>query len=265
MKILIAEDNAISRLLLRKILSGQRHYEVLEAANGLVAWDLLKQGPLPDLCILDIMMPELGGLELLKKMRGDERLKGLKVILCSALNDRQTVTQAAALGIRHYIIKPYTAEFVLQQVEQALGQSKLEVLEEPERICRRLSINELNLAHLLEMLVDEVKQGMLTIRNDLVKGNSASAVSQLNALKGACANLGAIALQAKLGKAEEALRRSDYLPPNWPELASSDAPANTVFASHVQYLFGLLDQIEEEHKRLVDCIPKPSAQLATAE
>ncbi|MEK7685058.1 MAG: Hpt domain-containing protein [Verrucomicrobiota bacterium] len=150
-------------------------------------------------------------------------------------------------------------------MEQALGQSRLEVLEKPQRICRRLSINEENLVNLLEVLVEKVKQGMLAARNDLVKGNLPGAVSQLNALKGACANLGAIALQAKLGKAEEALQRSDYLPPNWPELASSDAPANTVFASHVQYLFGLLDQIEEENKRLVDSIPQPSGQLATAE
>ena len=134
MKILIAEDDAVSRLLLRKILASQPHCEVLEAANGLVAWDLLQHGPLPDLCILDIMMPELGGLELLKKIRRDERLKVLKVILCSALKDRQTVIQAAALGIRQYILKPFMSEFVLQQVEQALGPSRLEVQKEPERM-----------------------------------------------------------------------------------------------------------------------------------
>ena len=134
MKILIAEDDAVLRLLLRKILASQPHWEVLEAASGLVAWDLLQDGPLPDLCILDIMMPDLGGLELLKKIRRDERLKVLKVILCSALKDRQTVIQAAALGIRQYILKPFTSEFVLQQVEQALGPSRLEVQKEPERM-----------------------------------------------------------------------------------------------------------------------------------
>src|SRR4051794_20560457 len=67
MKILIAEDNAISQELLKKILVTRGH-EVVVAADGRVAWDLLCAGLNPDLAILDIMMPSMSGLEVLQRI-----------------------------------------------------------------------------------------------------------------------------------------------------------------------------------------------------
>src|ERR1044071_1556830 len=120
MKILIAEDNAISQELLRKILVS-RGYEVVVAGDGRVAWDLLCQGLNPDLCILDIMMPAMSGLEVLQRIRKDQRFKRLKIILCSALRDRETIAQGATLGIEYYILKPFKPDLVLQQVDKALA------------------------------------------------------------------------------------------------------------------------------------------------
>ncbi len=97
MKILIAEDNAISQELLKKILVS-RGYEVVVAGDGRVAWDLLCQGLTPDLCILDIMMPAMSGLEVLQRIRKDPRFKKLKTILCSALPVRETIAQGPSLG-----------------------------------------------------------------------------------------------------------------------------------------------------------------------
>src|SRR3954470_6600968 len=119
MKILIAEDNAISQELLKKILV-RRGHEVVVAGDGRVAWDLLCQGLNPDLAILDIMMPAMSGLEVLQRIRKDPRFKRLKIILCSALRDRETIAQGATLGIEYYILKPFKPDLVLQQVEKAL-------------------------------------------------------------------------------------------------------------------------------------------------
>src|SRR5215212_3209399 len=119
MKILVAEDNAISQELLRKILVS-RGYEVVVAGDGRVAWDLLCEGLNPDLAIMDIMMPVMSGLEVLQRIRKDTRFKKLKIILCSALRDRETIAQGATLGIEYYILKPFKPEIVLQQVEKAL-------------------------------------------------------------------------------------------------------------------------------------------------
>src|SRR4051812_26790195 len=137
MKILIAEDNAISQELLRKILVS-RGYEVVIAPDGRVAWDLLCQGLNPDLCILDIMMPIMSGLEVLQRIRKDNRFKRLKIILCSALRDRETIAQGATLGIEYYILKPFKPEIVLQQVEKALQG----VVENPASANRGQNVDE---------------------------------------------------------------------------------------------------------------------------
>src|SRR5215831_9146817 len=91
-KILIVDDDPVTRLVLRKMLSSQADWEVLEAENGAVAWRLLESGQPVDLCIADVQMPELNGLELLKRIRSTEVLKTLKVILCTTLRDRTTIT-----------------------------------------------------------------------------------------------------------------------------------------------------------------------------
>lgn len=119
MKILVAEDNAISQELLRRILVN-KGYEVIVAGDGKVAWDLMCQGLNPDLCILDIMMPVMSGLEVLQRIRRDVRFKKTKTILCSALRDRETIAQGATLGIEYYILKPFKPDLVIQQVEKAL-------------------------------------------------------------------------------------------------------------------------------------------------
>jgi CheY-like chemotaxis protein len=120
MKILVAEDNAISQELLRKILVN-KGYEVVVAGDGKVAWDLMCQGLNPDLCILDIMMPVMSGLEVLQRIRRDVRFKKTKTILCSALRDRETIAQGATLGIEYYILKPFKPDLVIQQVQKALS------------------------------------------------------------------------------------------------------------------------------------------------
>lgn len=125
MKILVAEDNAISQELLRKILVN-KGYEVVVAGDGKVAWDLMCQGLNPDLCILDIMMPVMSGLEVLQRIRRDVRFKKTKTILCSALRDRETIAQGATLGIEYYILKPFKPDLVIQQVQKALSNKAAE-------------------------------------------------------------------------------------------------------------------------------------------
>ena len=119
MKILIAEDNQVSQILLKKILL-LNHHEVSVAANGLIAWKMLGEGLRPDLCILDIMMPELDGVELLKRIRGSMEFKDMRVILCSALRDKEIISEGARLGISSFILKPYKTELIQQRVQEAL-------------------------------------------------------------------------------------------------------------------------------------------------
>lgn len=119
-RILVAEDNAISQLMLLRILASDPGYHVQAAGDGKSTWAMLQQDPPPDLCILDVMMPQMSGIEVLRRMRDDPRLKDIPVMLCSALRDRDTIKQGADLGIEYYVLKPFQAPLVLEQVAKAL-------------------------------------------------------------------------------------------------------------------------------------------------
>jgi CheY-like chemotaxis protein len=162
MKILIAEDNAISQELLKKILVAKGH-EVIVAGDGRVAWDLLCQGLNPDLAILDIMMPAMSGLEVLQRIRKDPRFRRMKAILCSALRDRETIAQGASLGIEYYILKPFKPDLVLQQVEKALQSPPPDVGGE----APVASGDDITLMRSVSLVADEISRGVEIIRTAL--------------------------------------------------------------------------------------------------
>jgi two-component system chemotaxis response regulator CheY len=116
MTILVVEDDSVSRLVLRQILERIGGIEIQECENGMEAWVYLENNPLPDLCILDINMPLLGGIEFLRKVREDERFKELPVYFCSEVRDRQTILDAALLQPVYYMLKPVSPELLRRQV-----------------------------------------------------------------------------------------------------------------------------------------------------
>jgi len=175
MKILIAEDNAISQELLKKILIS-RGYEVVVAGDGRVAWDLLCQGLNPDLAILDIMMPAMSGLEVLQRIRKDTRFSRLKTILCSALRDRETIAQGASLGIEYYILKPFKPDLVLQQVERALQNvSAATPADAPAS-----GSDEFAMMRSVNLLADEVGRGLGIIKTALTGSPLASGAASFH-------------------------------------------------------------------------------------
>ncbi|MDX1953322.1 MAG: response regulator [Verrucomicrobiota bacterium] len=164
MKILIAEDNTISQELLKKILLTRPGYEVVVANDGQATWELLNGGLRPDLCILDIMMPKMSGLELLTKIRADDRMKNFKVILCSALRDRETISQGAALGIEYYILKPFRPDLVLQQVDKALKSAEILSVGEITELSTRMGVDEYTINQSLTTMSQEVRKGIDQVR-----------------------------------------------------------------------------------------------------
>jgi CheY-like chemotaxis protein len=166
MKILIAEDNAISQELLKKILITRGH-EVVVAGDGRVAWDLLCQGLNPDLAILDIMMPAMSGLEVLQRIRKDHRFKRLKTILCSALRDRETIAQGASLGIEYYILKPFKPDLVLQQVEKALITAGNDIAAAGPISDGQHGGDDVSLLRSVNNIADEVTRGLTIIKSSI--------------------------------------------------------------------------------------------------
>ncbi len=120
--ILVVDDRAIERRLLATLL-GYRGYVVLEAADGAEALTLL-QAKRPSLVITDILMPEMDGYELVRRVRGDPALRDLPMILYTATYGGQAAqTLAGACGATALLTKPADPGEILRAVETALGAS----------------------------------------------------------------------------------------------------------------------------------------------
>jgi DNA-binding response OmpR family regulator len=179
--------------------------------DGEFAWQQLLASPEGfDVCLLDIMMPRLDGLDLITRMRADLRFKTLPVILCTALNDRPTVQKAVLLSVSQYIVKPYTRANVVERIHLAYNNTPgHHSIEESSVVCARLGVDSETYRTLLESLVEDTfKWAELLLATRNLAGRQALLV-QLNGLKGSALSLGARTLSAHLQSAEEALEKID--------------------------------------------------------
>lgn len=101
--VLIVDDEAGMRRALMRALAGEG-YQTVGVADGREALAALETR-LPDLVLLDVMMPVLGGLELLEILHDDPRWRSLPVVMMTALSDTHTVNRAQQLGARAYMVK----------------------------------------------------------------------------------------------------------------------------------------------------------------
>jgi CheY-like chemotaxis protein/ribonuclease BN (tRNA processing enzyme) len=114
--ILVAEDVEVISLMITKILEG-KGFEVAHAANGEKALEL-GRSLLPDLIILDLMMPKMNGLDVLKHLRSEEETHGLGVIICSAKNFKTEMDQAQELGIFGFLPKPFHRRDLVEIIDR---------------------------------------------------------------------------------------------------------------------------------------------------
>ncbi len=118
-KVLVVDDAAFMRMMLKDILHKNGHEVVGEAANGFEAVQMYQQLK-PDLVTMDITMPEMEGVEALKQIRKKD--PNAKVVMCSAMGQQMMVLQAIQAGARDFIVKPFQPDRVLGAVEKALAQ-----------------------------------------------------------------------------------------------------------------------------------------------
>ena len=116
--IMIVDDSAIMRRNLKTLFVGAGHNVVAEAVHGGQAHLLYRQYQ-PDLVTMDITMPQVNGIEAVKLIIKD--FPDAKIIMVSALNQRNMVFEALNLGAKHYILKPINAETVIKVINKVLG------------------------------------------------------------------------------------------------------------------------------------------------
>ena len=117
-KILLVDDAAFMRMMIKEVLTKNGFDVVGEAENGAVAVDKFNELS-PDLVIMDITMPELNGIEALKKIK--EKDANAMVIMCSAMGQQGMVIEAIQAGAKDFIVKPFEADRVCEAVRKVLG------------------------------------------------------------------------------------------------------------------------------------------------
>ena len=117
-RILVAEDNAVNRELLRELLEA-RGYTVLEARNGQEALQMIERS-LPELLLLDIGMPVLDGFAVIRKIRENPRLAPLPVVAVTAYAMRGDREKILASGFDGYLSKPLNPSSLTQELDRLL-------------------------------------------------------------------------------------------------------------------------------------------------
>jgi len=121
-KIMIVDDAGVIRAILKKYLVAGGHQIVYQATNGLEAVSGYIEHK-PDLVTMDMSMPDMGGIPALKKIMAYD--PKAKVIMVSAIDQKDLVVEALAAGAIHYIVKPVTEHKVVEIIGEVLKPNKL--------------------------------------------------------------------------------------------------------------------------------------------
>ena len=154
MKVLVVEDTEDSRILLEMVLQSEG-YEVTSCVNGIEALSLAYSTH-PDLIISDIMMPEMDGFELCRKIKVDPELKKIPLIFYTATyTDRQDEELAMALGASRYVIKPMEPQALMLIIKEILAEFHQGELPVPQSLQKKEhEIDEMHL-HTVGRKLDE--------------------------------------------------------------------------------------------------------------
>ena len=125
-KIMLVDDAAFMRMMIKKALSSSGYTDFVEAQDGAEAVkkyeeekpDMYEKEH-PDLVIMDITMPNMDGLQALKKIRESD--PGAKVVMCTAMGQESMVVDAIKSGARDFVVKPFDAQRIIQTVNDILG------------------------------------------------------------------------------------------------------------------------------------------------
>src|SRR4030066_2326813 len=167
MKILIVDDDDISLTLMSRILQ-KGGYETVTASCAKTALEHLESGEAIMLMILDVMMPEMNGLEFLENINTRPGLSDIPVIICSGDRMRDSVVRSIKMGVSDYIIKPIDASVLLEKIGKVIRTVGLPLIDK-ERIISRLKIETESYDEMMNTLI----QNISTVIGDapaLIKG-----------------------------------------------------------------------------------------------
>ncbi len=120
MNVLIVDDFATMRRILRNILKEIGFTKISETDDGKSALKILKE-EIFDLILCDWNMPEMPGIELLNKIRADGELKEIPFVMVTAEAQKDNIMEAVKAGVNSYVVKPFTEEIIRKKLEKVFS------------------------------------------------------------------------------------------------------------------------------------------------
>jgi len=118
-KILVVDDFATMRKVVRNLLKQGGYEDIVEAEDGVMALKALKSQKI-DFIVSDWNMPNMSGLELLKAVRADAELAKTPFLMVTAEALQDNVVAAVKAGVSNYIVKPFTAEVLIEKIKKII-------------------------------------------------------------------------------------------------------------------------------------------------
>ena len=120
---MVVDDFSTMRRIVRKILKDLQFQEIIEAENGVEALRLLESHKV-DLIVSDWNMPTMTGLELLKRVRADERFKGLPFLMVTAEAQKENIIEAIQAKVSNYVVKPFSPAVFTEKLAKIIPQGQ---------------------------------------------------------------------------------------------------------------------------------------------
>ncbi|WP_345992136.1 chemotaxis response regulator CheY [Sulfurimonas sp. HSL-1716] len=121
MKLLVVDDSSTMRRIIKNTLARLGYKDILEGEDGVQGWNVLTENPDLGMLITDWNMPEMNGLELVKKVRADARFKDLPIIMVTTEGGKAEVITALKAGVNNYIVKPFTPQVLKEKLAAVMG------------------------------------------------------------------------------------------------------------------------------------------------
>jgi len=121
LKLLVVDDSSTMRRIIKNTLQRLGFNDVLEAEHGVEAWQIMERTPDINVLITDWNMPEMNGLDLVRKVRAEKKYESMPIIMVTTEGGKAEVITALKAGVNNYIVKPFTPQVLKEKLEDVLG------------------------------------------------------------------------------------------------------------------------------------------------
>ena len=190
-KILVVDDDVVSRMLLMHLIDAHGRFDVIEAEDGEDARDKLEAGLRPEVVFCDLRMPRMSGIDLLRYMQASDELSRVPLVLVTAASDKETMSRASDYGAAGYLVKPFMPEQVGWFLPRpALAGQGREHAEVPVDTMQRLGINSERLLAYLGGLSSQLTGARAELGALFARGDIERVKARLHHLHTGCVTLG---------------------------------------------------------------------------